>query len=78
MVGATSSRTQRVTASAMGQRSVAVGEKTRILSLQSVDWISGAVSTPLSLPRQIAFPDIPAIPACRRGLISPAPRTSNR
>jgi hypothetical protein len=27
------------------------------LSLQSVDWISRALSGPLSLPRKIAFPD---------------------
>ena len=30
--------------------------RARILSLQAVDWISGAVSTPLSLARKIAFP----------------------
>jgi hypothetical protein len=27
------------------------------LSLRTVDWITGAVSAPLSLPRKIAFPD---------------------
>jgi hypothetical protein len=33
------------------------GIRARILSLQSVNEISGAVSGPLSLPRKIAFPD---------------------
>jgi hypothetical protein len=32
------------------------GIRARILSLQAVDWISGVVLGPLSLPRQIAFP----------------------
>jgi hypothetical protein len=30
--------------------------RARILSLQAVDWISGVVSGPLSLPCKIAFP----------------------
>jgi hypothetical protein len=33
------------------------GIRARILSLQAVDWISGAVSAPLSLPCKIGFPD---------------------
>jgi hypothetical protein len=31
--------------------------RARILSLRPVDWIYGALSAPLSLPRKIAFPD---------------------
>ena len=37
------------------------GIRARILSLQAVDWISGVVLGPLSLPCKIAFPTAEAV-----------------
>ena len=50
------SRTQTEISRFIANSPELVGIPAGLLSLQSVDWISGALSGPLSLPCKIAFP----------------------